>query len=124
MWGLGRLSGRNPGPELGAGPYVRPERLAAFAATWGFWKSRIPRARILAIGADGRYRHWGVTALLLKSFLDHAPTVYREFELSWIAEDNVRSLRLLRHFLRELPYKTYRLYDRPIPTMPPDPAAC
>jgi hypothetical protein len=80
-----------------------------------FWKRRIPQARVLAIGVADRYRQTGIAALLTQKLFEAAVPRYEAFEVGWIAEDNVRSLRLL---LRVLPLevcKTYRLYDRPIP---------
>jgi GNAT superfamily N-acetyltransferase len=79
-----------------------------------FWKRRIPQARVLAIGVADRYRQTGIAALLTQKLFEAAVPRYEAFEVGWIAEDNVRSLRLL---LRVLPLevcKTYRLYDRPI----------
>ena len=80
-----------------------------------FWKRRIPQARVLAIGADDRYRSRGIAALLTKTLLEVAPRRYEAFEVGWIAEDNLRSLRLLLRVLPMEVCKTYRLYDRPIP---------
>lgn len=74
---------------------------------------RIPECRIFAFGADEQYRHTGVTSLLMKAMLDtvgYQPHV----EISWIAEDNDRSIRSLRRLLPLEVYKTYRLFDRPI----------
>jgi hypothetical protein len=77
------------------------------------WSRWIPRIRIFALGADDRFRHAGVTALLFRGLLDIVVR-YAETEVSWIVEDNLPSIRAMEHMIPLEPYKTYRLYDRPI----------
>jgi hypothetical protein len=106
-----------------------PDVYWALRRTWGhadwlripqllFWKRRIPQARVLAIGADDRYRQAGIAALLAQKLLEVALPRYEAFEVGWIAEDNLPSIRLL---LRVLPLevsKVYRLYDRQLSPRP------
>jgi len=49
--------------------------------------------------------------LLIKRLLD-IQNVYTEWELSWVLEDNVRSLRALDAALHMIRYKTWRLYQK------------
>ncbi len=46
-----------------------------------------------ALGAHEKHRFAGVTALLLNRIVDVAASRIEEAELSWIVEDNIRSLR-------------------------------
>ena len=78
-----------------------------------FWLRRTPRARVFALGAHEKYRHAGVTALLLKRMFDEGVTWVKEAELSWVVEDNVRSLRAIQRMMPAKQYKSYRIYDRP-----------
>lgn len=77
-----------------------------------FWLSRTPKARVFAVGADEKYRHGGIAVLLMKKLFDQSASRYREFEISWIVEDNARSFRSLERMLPVTLYKTYCLYDR------------
>jgi len=77
-----------------------------------FWLRRTPRVRVFALGAHEKYRHAGVTALLLKRMFDEGVSWVREAELSWVVEDNLRSLRAIQRLMPAKQYKSYRLYDR------------
>lgn len=77
-----------------------------------YWLRRTPRARVFAVGAHEKYRHGGIAVLLMKKLFDQAASRYRQFEISWIVEDNARSFRSLARMLPVTLYKTYRLYDR------------
>jgi GNAT superfamily N-acetyltransferase len=79
-----------------------------------FWLRRTPRVRFFAMGAHEKYRHAGVTALLLKRVFDEAVSWVKEAELSWVVEDNVRSLRAIQRLMPAKQYKSYRLYDRSV----------
>lgn len=79
-----------------------------------FWLPRTPRVRVTAFGAHEEHRHTGVTALLLQRMYDELTSRYAEAEVSWIVEDNVRSLRALQRLVPVRRYKSYRLYERPV----------
>jgi hypothetical protein len=66
------------------------------------------------MGAHEKYRHAGVTALLLKRVFDEAVSWVKEAELSWVVEDNVRSLRAIQRLMPAKQYRSYRLYDRSV----------
>ncbi len=79
-----------------------------------YWLRRTPRVRVTAFGAHEEYRHTGVTALLLQRMYDELTSRYTDAEVSWIVEDNVRSLRALQRLVPVKRYKSYCLYDRPV----------
>lgn len=79
-----------------------------------YWLRRTPRVRVTAFGAHEEYRHTGVTALLMQRIYDELTPRYAEAEVSWIVEDNVRSLRALQRLVPVKRYKSYCLYDRPV----------
>ncbi len=81
-----------------------------------FLLKRNPRARILALGADPRYAKAGIAPLLFETMTANARQRLESVELSWISEENLPSLRALRHVLPLEPAKTYRLYEMPLAT--------
>jgi hypothetical protein len=73
---------------------------------------RIPRLRILLLGALKEHRHTGVDALMYAWIWEKGlARGFRWAEAGWILEDNAPMTNgMLRLGFR--PYKTYRLYDR------------
>ena len=78
-----------------------------------FWLKRIPKSRIIALGADAKFRNKGIAMLLIKRLVDRRQ-VYREWEMSWVLEDNLRSLRAIGRAVNLDRYKTWRLYEKPL----------
>ena len=76
-----------------------------------FWLRRIPKSRIIALGADVKFRNKGIAMLLIKRLVDRRQ-VYREWEMSWVLEDNLRSLRAIGRAVNLDRYKTWRLYEK------------
>jgi GNAT superfamily N-acetyltransferase len=76
---------------------------------------RIDGMRIFGIAALEKYRHLGITALLMaESIRRGVKRGYKHCEASWVLEDNVMSNRTIsKSFTPEL-YKKYRLYEKPI----------
>ncbi|MHC4779960.1 MAG: hypothetical protein ACYTFG_15415 [Planctomycetota bacterium] len=71
--------------------------------------------RIFGIAALEKYRHLGVTPLLLAETIRRAvETGYVYCEASWVLEDNVMSNRTISKSISPTIYKTYRLYEKPI----------
>ena len=95
-WALARTRGRSD--------WIRVPQLL-------YWMRRTPRLRTLALGADERYRSAGVATLLLSRILKQGTSRYSEFEISWIVEDNLPSLRAVMRILPMEVSKAYRLYE-------------
>ncbi len=76
-----------------------------------FLLSRIPKSRIIALGADAKFRNKGIAMLLIKRLIDRRQ-VFQEWEMSWVLEDNVRSLRAIERAVNLDRYKTWRLYQK------------
>lgn len=76
-----------------------------------FLLRRIPRSRIIALGADENFRTKGIAMLLIKRLVDRRE-VFREWEMSWVLEDNVRSLRAIGRAVNLDRYKTWQLFER------------
>ena len=83
-------------------------------AIW--WYSRkIRHVRVLTLGIKEGYRTSGVDALLYYELFERGrKRGYLGGEFSWILEDNLAMRRPLEH-MGAVPYKTYRIYDRPVP---------
>ena len=78
-----------------------------------FWLKRIPSSRIIALGAAEKFRTKGIAMLLMKQLLDRQQ-IFKQWEMSWVLEDNVRSLRAIGRVTSLQRYKTYRLYQKPL----------
>lgn len=78
-----------------------------------FWLKRIPKARVIALGAAEQFRNKGIAMLLIKRLIDRRQ-VFKEWEFSWVLEDNVRSLRAIERSVNLDRYKTWRIYQRPL----------
>jgi len=78
-----------------------------------FWLKRIPKSRIIALGAAEKFRSKGIAMLLIKRLVDRR-LVFKEWEMSWVLEDNVKSLRALGRAVNLDRYKTWRLYEKPL----------
>lgn len=78
-------------------------------------RRRVHCARIFGVGTLPEYRKTGVTPLLINELRRHSLAAgYDTGELSWVAEDNLRSLRLIEQAIQPRRYKTYRIYQRPL----------
>jgi len=98
-WALSRTVGRSD--------FIRLPQLI-------YWLRRIPRVRVMAFGTSEKHRHTGVTALLLQRMFDELTSRYKEAEVSWIVEDNFRSLSALQRLVPVQLSRIYCLYDRPV----------
>jgi GNAT superfamily N-acetyltransferase len=76
---------------------------------------RIHEIRIFGIAVLERYRHLGITAmLLLETILRGRAKGIDIGEASWVLEDNDMSNRTIQNVLSPEHYKTYRIYERPV----------
>lgn len=76
---------------------------------------RIHEIRIFGIAALERYRHLGITGLLLlETILRGRAKGIDIGEASWVLEDNDMSNRTIQNVLEPTHYKTYRIYEKPI----------
>jgi len=74
---------------------------------------RLRECRIFGIASLEKYRHMGITSLLLMHNILWAMEFgYDRGEASWVAEDNIRSSRTIEHGLDPVHYKTYRVYRK------------
>lgn len=80
------------------------------------WKTP-PRTRVLTLGVIDGYRGKGLeSAMLIEGLRVGFEAGVRESEASWILEDN-HGMRRVLEAIGGVPYKTYRLYEREIPTV-------
>jgi GNAT superfamily N-acetyltransferase len=76
-----------------------------------YYKSKIRKLRVLALGVASEYRDSGVAAQLYARLVQRGLELgYNEAECSWVVEDNRAMLRSL-DFLGAERYKTYRIYE-------------
>jgi len=76
---------------------------------------RIDGMRIFGIAALEKFRHLGITPLLLAESIRRAVEKgYVYCEASWVLEDNVMSNRTISKSVTPELYKTYRIYEKPI----------
>lgn len=76
-----------------------------------YYKSKIKKVRVLALGVASQYRELGVAAQLYARLVQRSLDLgYNEAECSWVVEDNRAMLRSL-DFLGAERYKTYRIYE-------------
>lgn len=91
-------------------------RLFPFGLVRILWHARkIRRVRVLTLGIVPEYRHSGIDALLYRHLME---TCYTKGimggEFSWMLEDNLAIKKPMENLGAEI-YRTYRIYDRPIP---------
>lgn len=78
-------------------------------------RRRRGRARVFGIATLPAYRNRGITVLLLDHCLREGQRLgYHTAELSWVAEDNLPSMKTIEHAFGLEPYKRYRVYTSPL----------
>ncbi|MGH7719716.1 MAG: GNAT family N-acetyltransferase [Gemmatimonadaceae bacterium] len=92
-------------------------RLFPFGWAKALWHSRgIDTLRVLTLGVLEKYRRTGAAEMLYLYLMRTAPRRgITKGEFSWILEDNL-PMRTALEKLGASAYKTYRLYDRPLPS--------
>ncbi len=101
-----------------------PDLNWALQKTWGrfdwmrmpqllYWIKKTKRARVIALGVHEKYRKKGIAITLMKLLTD-VSREYEEWELSWVVEDNLKSIRAIGRTLPLIKHKVYHLYEKPI----------
>ena len=78
-----------------------------------FWLRFIPRGRVIALGVDPAFRNKGI-AMLLINRLVNSRRAYKEWEFSWVLEDNVKSLRAIERSVDLSRCRTILMYEKAI----------
>lgn len=71
----------------------------------------IPRGRVIMLGVDERFRSRGVAMLLMNRIIRNRRS-FREWEFSWVDEENVRSLRAIERSVNLDKSRTWRVYEK------------
>lgn len=78
-------------------------------------RRRLKRARVFGAATIESCRHLGITPLLIYQLIQNClDNGYKSAELSWVAEDNRKSLSTIENALKITPYKKYRIYGADI----------
>jgi hypothetical protein len=99
-WALARTFGRSDLVRLAQMPFLLP---------------RIPRVRMVAQGADPKFRAAGVVTLLYYSTIEATLPRFKEAEFSWMSADNLAPMKALEHILPMETSSRFRLYEAPLP---------
>ncbi len=78
-----------------------------------YWIRRTPRTRVIALGVDEEFRNKGVAMLLIKRLTD-VYYAYKDWEFSWVVEDNLKSIRAIGRAVPLRQEKVYRIYEGPV----------
>ncbi len=79
-----------------------------------YWIRRTERTRVIALGADEKYRSTGV-GVLLSTEMRYRGTRnlnFRQWEFSWVDSENKASIRAIDRTMPLIHYKTLRLYEK------------
>jgi len=80
-----------------------------------FWKNFIQTGRVLLMGVNSQFRHQGLDFLLYNRLIEDtitkAPKQIKNMELSWILEDNLVMINILKTLNAE-PYKRYLIVKK------------
>ena len=78
-----------------------------------FWLRFIPRGRVIALGVDASFRNKGVAIMLINRIIN-TRRAYKEWEFSWVLENNVKSLRVIERSVNLSRCRTIRMYEKAI----------
>lgn len=111
----GKLAGATMGlPDIG--PLLQKANGRLFPFGWFhllFGRKRLNSMRIFGAGVLPQYRHVGIIPILFLQYLRNSKAHgFYWGELSWVAEDNLASIRTLEAAFRPRVYKRYRVYSR------------
>ena len=74
---------------------------------------KTPQARVIALGVDPDYRSKGAAMILIRR-LAITYDWYKEWEFSWVDDENVKSIRAIAKTLPLVKTKAYRLFEKEI----------
>ena len=74
---------------------------------------RTPQCRVIALGVDENFRAKGLAMLLILQLVKQYDA-FKEWEFSWVDEENLRSIRVIGRTLPLVLTKTYELFQKPI----------
>jgi GNAT superfamily N-acetyltransferase len=79
-----------------------------------YYRRRITRLRLLAMGVLKEHRRKGIEAILVREMVERAEAAgYQEMEISWILEDNLAAINILKN--AGVPrYRSYGIFERPM----------
>ncbi|HPD14235.1 MAG TPA: N-acetyltransferase [Planctomycetota bacterium] len=111
----GRLAGCTMGlPDIG--PLLKKANGRLLPFGWFhllFGRRRLDSMRIFGAAVHPDFRNLGVIPLLFLQYLRHSKAHgFYWGELSWVAEDNVASMRTLEAAFKPRLYKRYRIYEK------------
>lgn len=79
------------------------------------FRVRIDTTRVLLMGVRKKYRGLGLESLMIARLISNAEKRgIRRSELSWVLEENTALRGILERDMGVYPYRTYRIYDRPL----------
>ena len=78
-----------------------------------YWIRRTPRTRVIALGVKEAYRKRGITMTLIKRLTD-VHHEYKQWELSWVQHDNVKSIRAISRATDLECHRTFSVYEKEI----------
>ena len=99
-WALARTFGRSDLVRLAQMPFLL---------------RRIPRVRLVAQGADPKFRTAGVVSLLFFKTMETALPRFKEAEFSWMSTENLAPIKALQHILPMETSIRFRLYEAVLP---------
>jgi hypothetical protein len=99
-WALARTFGRSDLVRLAQMPFLL---------------RRIPRVRLVAQGADPKFRAAGVVSLLFFKTMETALPRFKEAEFSWMSTENLAPIKALQHILPMETSIRFRLYEAALP---------
>jgi hypothetical protein len=99
-WALARTRGRSDLVRLAQMPFLL---------------RRIPRVRMVAQGADTKFRAAGVVSLLFQKTIETALPRFSESEFSWMSGANLAPIKILQHILPMETSIRFRLYEAALP---------
>jgi len=101
-------------PDIG--PLLKKANGRLFPFGWVHlvgWRRRVHEMRIFGAGVLPKFRHLGIIPILFLNYVRNSTGMgYDTGELSWVAEDNLRSVRTLEAAFGPRLYKRYRIYER------------
>ena len=78
-----------------------------------YWLKKTERTRVIALGVHEEFRRKGIAIVLINRLIKLWEQ-YKEWEFSWVVEDNVQSIGVIGATMPLVRHKTYQLYEKAI----------